>query len=323
MCSQEPTRARLGGRGSPAVMVAAVARRYYFDGLSKIEIGRELELSRFQVARLLDLARSSGLVNIEISYPDAFIRELSDELAAAFGLNHALVVDTSRNGEMSPPSQLGEATAQLVNGKLSSDDVLGITWSRAVSCMGRALPDPPRIPVVQLTGSLFGPHGDDSTVDAVRQIARNSGGTAYFFHAPLVVPTPSTALELRRQPEVAQAFGQFPTVTKAFVGVGAWQPGHSTLYDALSEQDRRAMAALGACGDFAGIFVRDDGQIIDQGIADRIIGISAETLRSVPDVFGIAYNPVKSKAVRAAVRSGLVNSLVVDSSLAEALLVGC
>jgi DNA-binding transcriptional regulator LsrR (DeoR family) len=138
-----------------------------------------------------------------------------------------------------------------------------------------------------------------------------------------VVPAPSTALELRRQPEVAQAFEQFPTVTKAFLGIGAWQPGHSTLYDALSEQDRSEMAALEACGDFAGIFLRVDGEIVDGGIADRIIGVNAVTLRAVPDVFGIAYNPVKSTAVRAAIRSGLVNSLIVDSSLAEALLVEC
>ena len=53
-------------------MVAAVARRYYLDGMSKGEIARDLKLSRCQVARLLDVARSSGLVRIEISYPDAF-----------------------------------------------------------------------------------------------------------------------------------------------------------------------------------------------------------------------------------------------------------
>ena len=89
----------------------------------------------------------------------------------------------------------------MLSGILSPHDVLGITWSRAVVCMGRALTDPPRNPVVQLTGSSFGPHGDDSTVDAVREIARISGGTAFFFHAPLVVPTPTTAMELRRQLE--------------------------------------------------------------------------------------------------------------------------
>ena len=42
------------------VLTASVARRYYLDGKSKIEIADEFKLSRFKVARLLDDARSSG-----------------------------------------------------------------------------------------------------------------------------------------------------------------------------------------------------------------------------------------------------------------------
>jgi DNA-binding transcriptional regulator LsrR (DeoR family) len=142
----------------------------------------------------------------------------------------------------------------------------------------------------------------------------------FFFHAPLVVPT-TTVMELRRQPEVAQAFEQFPHRDEAFVGIGAWQFGHSTLHDALYEEDRTEIRALGACGDFAGIVVQRNGEVIDRGVADRIIDVDADTLRAVPDVFGIAYSPVKAGAARAVIRSGLVNSLTVDSSLAEALLV--
>lgn len=44
-----------GGRPrDPGRHGGVVARRYYFDGQSKVEIGRRLKLSRFQVARLLD-----------------------------------------------------------------------------------------------------------------------------------------------------------------------------------------------------------------------------------------------------------------------------
>ena len=50
------------------VLTASVARRYYLDGRSKVEIAEEFALSRFKVARLLDDARSSGLVRIEIGH---------------------------------------------------------------------------------------------------------------------------------------------------------------------------------------------------------------------------------------------------------------
>ncbi|MCW2703257.1 MAG: transcriptional regulator, DeoR family, partial [Blastococcus sp.] len=39
------------------VLTASIARRYYLDGRSKVEIAEEFGLSRFKVARLLDAAR--------------------------------------------------------------------------------------------------------------------------------------------------------------------------------------------------------------------------------------------------------------------------
>ena len=45
------------GRPAQLILMASVARRYYLEGKSKIEIAEELGLSRFKVARLLETAR--------------------------------------------------------------------------------------------------------------------------------------------------------------------------------------------------------------------------------------------------------------------------
>ena len=77
------------------VLSATVARRYYLDGRSKVQIGEELGLSRFKVARLLDTARDTGLVRIEIRYEGEIDVDLSARLRERFGLQHSIVVDTS------------------------------------------------------------------------------------------------------------------------------------------------------------------------------------------------------------------------------------
>jgi DNA-binding transcriptional regulator LsrR (DeoR family) len=89
---------RMPAAGGPAqlVLTAAVARRYYVDDASKVDIAEEYSLSRFQVARLLDRARASGLVTITISAPGALDVDLSSRLQRAYGLKHAVVVDTRR-----------------------------------------------------------------------------------------------------------------------------------------------------------------------------------------------------------------------------------
>ena len=71
-----------------------MARRYYLDGRSKVEIAEEFALSRFKVARLLDDARTSGLVRIEIGHPGVVDVELSARLMDALGLTHCVVTDT-------------------------------------------------------------------------------------------------------------------------------------------------------------------------------------------------------------------------------------
>jgi len=67
------------------VLTATAARRYYFDDASKSDIAAELGVSRFKVARLLDQARASGLVRIELDYRGEIDLELSVRLSSAYG----------------------------------------------------------------------------------------------------------------------------------------------------------------------------------------------------------------------------------------------
>src|SRR3954453_7051426 len=114
------------------VLAASVARRYYLDGRSKIEIADEFGLSRFKVARLLDVARESGLVHIEIRHPGHIDVDLSAQLQDRFELQHSIVVDTPTDDAESLRRQLGRAAAQLLGEIITPQDVLGLAWARTV-----------------------------------------------------------------------------------------------------------------------------------------------------------------------------------------------
>jgi DNA-binding transcriptional regulator LsrR (DeoR family) len=307
------------------VLAASVARRYYIEGLSKTEIADEYRLSRFKIARLLETARSQGLVRIEISHPGTIDVELSVMLRQAFRLEHSIVVDTHEDDVASLRKQLGLAAADLLTEVLVPTDVLGLAWARTVSSMAAQLRRLPTIPVVQLTGALSRLSDssspiDDSSIDVVRETARIAGGPAYLFFAPFVVPNAATALALRQQPDVARAFSKFPAVTKAVAGLGHWAPGQSTLYDAATDSERRALLRQGVCADISGVFVAEDGTPLHTELNDRMVGISASQLKDVPEVIAIPYGDGKLEATLAALRSGLVHSLVTHATLATALL---
>ena len=302
------------------VLAAAVARRFYLDDRSKVQIGEEFGLSRFKVARLLDLAREQGLVRIEIGHPGLVDVDLSARLQERFRLARAVVVDTPDDDPGTLRTDVGQVAAELVAEVLGPDDVLGVAWARAVGAMAQALPRLPPVPVVQLTGALSLPGGGDSSFDIVRDVARAARGPAYVFYAPIVLPDAATAAALRRQGDIATAFGQVAKVTKAVTGLGLCAPGESTLYDAVGERDREELQRLGVVAEIAGVFLSAAGEPVRTGLTDRVIAIDVEQLRAIPDVIAIAYGAAKVPAARAVLRGGLVDGLVTHRSVARALL---
>jgi len=76
------------------------------------------------------------------------------------------------------------------------------------------------------------------------------------------------------------------------------------------------------CADISGVFLDADGQPVPTELADRMIVISAEEMRAIPEVIVIPYGIAKAPAVRAALRSGMVGGIVTHAALAELLLDG-
>jgi DNA-binding transcriptional regulator LsrR (DeoR family) len=301
------------------LLTATVARRYYVDGANKSEIAAELDLSRFKVARLIEHARATGLVRIEFDDRGEFDLDLSLRLQAAHGLRHCVVVDGPDDGDLLRAG-IGRAAARLLTEIVQSDDVLGLAWARTLLAMRSSLTRLAPCTLVQLTGAMSRPDVDESAVELVRDIARLSGGPAHTFYAPMIVPDAATATVMRTQPEIARALEMCGQVTKAVVGVGAWQPGLSTVADAVTEREWREGRDLGVCAEIGGIQLDAEGAPVTTSLTDRLIGIDAGRLRAVDDVIGLVYGAEKADAVRAALRGGFVTSLVTHGAMARALL---
>lgn len=317
--SAEPVGVTMSKRPSEALLTARVARMYYLEDRSKSDIADEVGVSRFRVARLLEAARRDGVVKIEICSDGALDAELSLQLQRAWGLKHALVLQVEENDPVQLRGQLGEATAGLLLDIVTPEDVLGVAWSRSLSAIGDSLPKFVPCHVVQLTGALARPDGSD-VLTLVRRIARAGGGTPHVFYAPMVMPDPGARRALLRQPDVLAATAFVPKVTVAVVGIGGWAPGLSTIYDSLDSAERASAEAAGVQAEISGVFVGSDGRAITPPLSRRIVGISAEQLRGIGTVLAIAYGDAKAQATAAALRSGLVGSLVTHAGLARRLI---
>jgi DNA-binding transcriptional regulator LsrR (DeoR family) len=307
-------------RPAELVRAAAIARRYYLDARSKLEIAEEFGLSRFKVARILEAAKAQGIVRIQISLPADIDAALSDELASAFGLRRAVVVSTAEDDQAALRPRLGQVLADLVSELVVEGDVLGMAWGRTLGTMSSQLTRLAPCDVVQLNGVSTAVA--EGSVELVRQVANVSSGQAFPIYAPLVVSDPSTAETLRNEPGIAAAFRRHDEVTKAVVGIGSWEPPSSTVYDAVDEAERRCVRELGICAEVCAILVNESGVEVPNNLAPRILGISGEKLKAIPEVIAAAGGRLKANAIAAVLRGGFVSTLVTDATAARMMLEG-
>ncbi|NEE04279.1 sugar-binding transcriptional regulator [Phytoactinopolyspora halotolerans] len=305
---------------SELVLAGAVARRHYVDGRSKIEIADEFGLSRFQVARIISDARAQGWVRVEIVLPGHIDDAASLAVHEALGVRRAIVVDAPEGADTAVREEVGAAVAGVLTEQVQTGQVIGLTWSRTIAAMVEKLERLVPCTVVQLAGSLAVRGSSSGTVEVVRSVAAVSGGEAFPIYAPLVVEDAATAAALRRQPEIARALARADQLDLAVVSIGAWAEGLSTVWDAVTDDERTAGTAQGAVGECSGRLFDADGRDVAGGFDDRVVGVTLDQLRAAPEVIATGYGAQRASAVRAAVRAGFVGTLVVDTALARALL---
>jgi len=303
------------------VQAALVARRFYLEGRSKVEIAEELGLSRFKVARILEEAHELGLVELRVHLPSPIDPELSTTLAERLGLHRAIVIDHPADSPAaSVREELGRVAADLLEEIVGADAVLGLSCSRTVAATTAALESLPPCPIVQLTGTLAGPDMDAGSVESVRRATRVGGGQGYPIYAPMLLPDAATVKALSGESAIRQAVARFADVTVALVAIGAWEAELSTVWEQVSPSDRRAATRLGVVGEIGARLFDASGAPVPAPLDERVLGVTLDRLRSVPEVIGLADGRRRTAAVHGAVTGGLVDTLVCDSDLARALL---
>ncbi|MFC4866436.1 sugar-binding transcriptional regulator [Streptomonospora arabica] len=314
------TESRALESGDDVAVQIAIARRYYHRDESKVAIAKAFGLSRFQVARLLQDARRDGLVRIEIGAPGSRDRELAAALQERLGLAKAVVVASAPSSPHMAVEYVGRALAEEVAAAVKAGDALGVAWSSTTVAMADALAQLRPCSVVQLAGAIYPPAGVPGSVEITRRLAQVARGDAHTIYAPLVVADAETAGGLLRQPEIDDVLKRARSLDLAVMSVGAWHPSASAVYDLLSPQEQEEIAAAGACGEISGRLFDTAGRIVAASLSERVIGVTAEELQAVPHRIVSSHGAFRAEATRAAVRAGLVHTLVVDSELAAALL---
>lgn len=299
-------------------VMAALARRFYLDDVSKTELATEFAMSRFRVARMLQQAREVGLVTITINDGADELDVLSEQLREHLLLDECVVV-TAGATEADNRRRLARAAAAEMKRHIRAGDLVGLSWGRTLVSIGEELADLPPSTLIQLTG-IVGNDFSQSPVEVIRRIADRSSVHTLSLFCPLYAVSPDAAAAFRLDPAVRRVIDAYAQLDLAVLSLGSWDPPITQLLSTFSPEVVAELTAAGARAEMAGIFVRDDGAVADAAVAARRISVSVDDLLRTPRVLTAAGSVEKAPAIAAIARSGLVTSLVTDDLTAVELM---
>lgn len=284
--------------------------------MSQVDIAKRIGVSTATVSRLLQRARSEGIVRIEI--PDLVAPDqLGGELVRRLGLKRAAVVEApSQNALAALAGPVGD---MLLQQGLHAGSVLAIGWGRAVrSVVDAGLPAIPGIVTVPATGGMQQHAAHFQVNEFVRLAASQMGGTPYFVHAPYL-PALGSRDAFLSDPTIADSVALWDRIDAAIVGVGLPHAQNSPEASAATPSEQ---ALVNAVGDVIRHYFDADGRLVDWEGEESMICASPAQLRRVPLVIAVAVGPEKAAAITGAARAGFISALVTDVRTAQALLAG-
>lgn len=302
--------------------LAEAARLYYVDGLSQDEVARRLDTSRSNVSRILQAARETGVVTFRIEYPLARSQELEDAMVANFGVSEAIVLDASTGASIL--DRVGDLAARWLIEHLADGMTVALSWGRALQALtGQVVANRAYdVDVVQVGGDLqIDPRLSGN--EHVRELAARIGGRYSHLYAPVFVAGADCALRLRDNHQISLQLKRAAAADIALIGVGGFLTGFSEQLlqsGVLDPRVREQLIAADPAGDVCARFLDDDGRELDTPLRDQVLAVELDELRAIPVVVGVLSGREKGRALRAALRGGLLDVVVTDQSAAAVAL---
>lgn len=307
-------------------LAVRAAYLYYRLGLTQAQVADRIGLSRAKVGRLLAMALDRGIVTIHIHHPLMHATTMEVDLEARYGLAKVIVAESSAESDSENELRLlavGTAAADYLCSLKLAHGEIAVGWGTTMQAVSLALPDgwAEDMDVFQLNGAVPVSGYSTGATEILYRFSERSGGRAHPLQVPAIVDRREMRQALESERSVQTAVAGARTASVAIFSLGRLQEESVLVASGYIEREHIGrLRADGAVGDIISRFVRGDGTIADGDLDDRTMGGNLSVLGARDIAIGVAAGPAKADITRGAIAGGYVNTLVIDSSLARALL---
>ena len=292
------------------------------EGMTQADAARRFGITRLRVNKALAEAKRRGILRVSVDSIFAAAAETEWQLERAFRLRRAVVVPTPEDPASVTPlvaAGLGGFLGEL----LQSTDVrsFGMSWGNTLNLATRHMQplDRPDLEIVSIMGGVA--RGSDvNGYEITTRLADLCNAEHSFFTAPLYASSPESRSLILEQEVIGDMVRKICGCDAVALATGDLETS-LLVRDALPGDIRREdLIAAGGVGDIIGHILDASGQLIDHPINRRVIGVSLEDIARIKNVVLAAGGQQKVPIIRAALRRGLVDTLVTDEKTASALV---
>jgi deoxyribonucleoside regulator len=298
-----------------------VAWLHHEYGLTQEIIAARFGKSRSTISRALSEVEALGIVQVVVTEPMPSQARLAEALSASYGVTaHVGIRMGGEEGRLAvarPAARLIERIASL--GHVS----IAASWGRTLAQAAHEV-RPRRTTGVTIVDAIGHTSGGQMApaIDVTRTLARALGAAAVHLPSPAFADSASMLEFLLASRPVENALDLARSADAILVSVGVVGEGSLLRQEGLfSESAMRAVIEGGAVGEILGCYYDADGRTV-AGPSLMPVGLSLDDLRAARRVVAVAAGADKAESMHAALVGGIVDELVADDELAQALLDG-
>ncbi|WP_256761739.1 sugar-binding transcriptional regulator [Cohnella sp. WQ 127256] len=304
-------------------LLVKVSSLYYMDGLNQQEISERLGISRPQISRMLAVAKSEGIVQISIRNPYSEEQVYERAIAETFGIHDVIVVHVPNADRRIIDQQVARAASALLESAIKDRDVVGIMAGRTIASVGREMHSIGRknVQFVPMIGG-FGSDGEAWHANSnARVFAEQFKSRHLLLNAPAVVASSQARDTFLNESEISQVLEAAKRVSLALIGIGQVTDQAAIVQSGyFTHQEMVDVSEKGAVANVCTSFLDAAGERISYDAESRMIGLSIDDIRAIPNVIAIASGGEKIEAIVSALRGKCMDVLVTDLETAQQLL---
>lgn len=303
--------------------IVKIATMYYEEGMTQSEIAREKGVSRSFISKMIVEAKRDGIVEIVINSSSVYTAKLERQIEKKFNLKNAIIVDTLDINKAEVKKMVSQQAALYLKKILPSNKTIGISWGNSLRGLVDHFPytNHQSATVLPLIGGLSDDYFEIQSNQLSYDLARKMRGKAKYLYSPALVSNQLIREELSNNNAIQSILEEGKTVDLALIGISSLdQESNMRKIGFLSEEDTADLKSHNAVGVINSRFFDQEGKEVDSEINKNVIGLNLEDLRKIPAIMTVVYGDQKVEAIRAALESDLLNTIVTTDTIAEGLL---